>query len=95
MLLFIFPLCKFFESQVQVPMGFLTRPVTGYKSCYDPGHSEEQYDQDRGLHMIKVPCILPSIKLIAIALTNMPVMIHTMSIISVPKCPGVSLSGSR
>ena len=95
MLLFIFPLCKFFESQVQVPMGFLTRPVTGYKSCYDPGHGEEQDDQYGGLHMIKVPCILPKMRLIAIALTNMPVMIHTMSIISVPKCPWVSLSRSR
>ena len=31
--------------------------------------------------MINVPCILPSIKLIAIALKNMPVIIHTISII--------------
>ena len=31
--------------------------------------------------MINVPCIWPSIKLIATALANMPVIIHTMSII--------------
>ena len=30
--------------------------------------------------MIKVPCILPSMRLIAMALTNMPAMIHTRSI---------------
>ncbi len=31
--------------------------------------------------MISVPCILPNTTAIAIALTNMPVMIHTISII--------------
>ena len=36
--------------------------------------------------MINVPCSLPSIKPIAIALTNMPVMIHTMSISTIPVC---------
>ena len=41
--------------------------------------------------MINVPCILPSIKPIAIALKNMPVMIHTISIISAPILPVVLL----
>lgn len=41
--------------------------------------------------MINVPCILPSMSAIAIALTNIPVMIHTISIISMPIFPGVSL----
>ena len=41
---------------------------------------------DKAYHMISVPCILPSIKLIAIALKNMPVMIHTMSISTIPLC---------
>ena len=34
--------------------------------------------------MISVPCIFPSMSAIAIALTNIPVMIHTISIISMP-----------
>ncbi len=95
MLLFIFPLCKFFESQVQVLMGFLTRPVRAHKSHYDPGHGEEQYDYNSSFHMISVPCSLPRMSPIAIADRNMPVMIHTMSIISTPISPGALLSRSR
>ena len=95
MLLFIFPLCKFFESQVQVPMGFLTRPVRAHEACYDAGHSEEQHNQDGSFHMIKVPCSLPSIRLMAMALMNMPVIIQNRSIISMPICPGVSLPRSK
>ena len=75
--------------------GFLTRTITGYDAHDDAGHSEDQYDYNSSFHMIKVPCILPSISEIAIAEMNMPVMIHTMSIISVPICPLVLPLSSR
>ena len=80
MQLFIFPLCKIFESEVQVLVGFLTRPVRGYQSHYHTGHNEYGNDYDGGLHMISVPCILPSMRLIAMAVMNRPAMIQTMSI---------------
>jgi len=37
MLPFIFPVRKFFDHEVQVPMGFLTLPVTGYGAHDDAG----------------------------------------------------------
>ena len=87
MLLFIFPLCKFFESQVQVLMGFLTRPVGGHYAHDHTRQCEDQDDYNCCFHMIKVPCSLPSIRLMAIAEMNMPAMIHTKSIISMPIFP--------
>ena len=46
MLPFIFPLCKIFEYEVQIPVGFLTRPVTGYGAQDYAGYGEyAQYDQ--------------------------------------------------
>ena len=95
MQLFIFPLCKFFESQVQVLMGFLTRPVTADQSHYDARHSEDEEYYDCCFHMIRVPCSLPSMRLIAIAEMNMPAMIHTRSIISMPIFPRAQRSHSR
>ena len=41
MLAFYFLLCKFFDSEVQVTDWLLTRPVRGYESHDDPGHSKE------------------------------------------------------
>ena len=61
-------------------MGFLTRPVATDYAHDHSGHSEEQDDQYDCFHMISVPCSLPSMRLIAMALTNMPAMIHTRSI---------------
>ena len=84
MLAFYFLLCKFFDSEVQVTDWLLTRPIRGYESHDDPGQYEYATDNKCCFHMISVPCILPSIKLIAIALMNMPVMIHTMSISTIP-----------
>ena len=75
--------------------GFLTRTITGYDAHDDAGHSEYEYDYNSSFHMIKVPCILPKMSEIAIAEMNMPVMIHTMSIISVPICPRVLPRSSR
>ncbi len=80
MLPFNFPVRKFLQLPVQVHVGFLTRPVTADKSHHDARHSEEQDDEDSGLHMISVPCILPSMRLIAMAVMNRPAMIQTMSI---------------
>jgi len=65
-------------------MGFLTRPVTTDHAHDDTGQCEDQEYHECSLHMIKVPCIRPSMSEIAIAEMNMPAMIHTMSIISVP-----------
>lgn len=79
-----FLLCKFFESEVQITDWLLTRPVRGYESHDDAGHYKESNDYESSFHMISVPCIFPSMSAIAIALTNIPVMIHTISIISMP-----------
>ena len=84
MQLFIFPLCKFFQSQEQVLVGFLARPITGHYAHDHARYSEEQYDQYDRFHINNVPCSLPSISEIAIAEQNMPVMIHTMSISTIP-----------
>ena len=84
MLPLFFPACKFLQPPVQVQVRFLSRPVTGNYSHDHSGHCEEQDDQYRCFHIMSVPCIRPSIKLMAIALMNMPAMIHKMSIISVP-----------
>ena len=75
---------KFLQPPVHILVGFLTRPITADQPCYDAGHCEEKQYEDCGLHMIKVPCILPSINAMAIADMNMPAMIHTMSISTIP-----------
>ena len=90
-----FPACKFLQLPVQVLVGFLTRPVRGHQSHDHTGHSEEQDDQYGCLHMIKVPCSLPSIRPMAIAEMNMPAMIQNRSIISVPTPRSVWPSHSR
>ena len=80
MLPLFFPACKFLQLPVQVLVWLLTRPVTADQSHDHSRHSEDQHYEDQGLHMIKVPCRLPSIRLIAIAEMNMPVMIQNRSI---------------
>jgi len=72
MLPFIFPVQKNLQLPVQVPMGFLTRPVTGYQSCYGARYDEYSNDYNDGLHHTSVPLILPSTMLTAIAVMNMP-----------------------
>ena len=79
-----FPACKFLQLPVQVLVGFLTRPVTADHTHYDSGQCEEKHYENDGLHMIKVPCIRPSIRAIAIAEMNMPAMIHARSISTIP-----------
>jgi len=71
---------KFFQSQVQVPVGFLTRPVTADHTHDDAGHSEHSNDYQRSLHHASVPLILPNTMLTAIAVMNMPAMMYTWSI---------------
>lgn len=74
------PVCKFFQSQVQVPMGSLARPVTADHTHDHTRHDEyAQYDEDR-LHHISVPCMLPSTMLTAIAEMNMPASMYIKSI---------------
>ena len=95
MLPLFFPACKFLQPPVQVQVRFLSRPVTGNYSHDHSRHCEEQDDQYRCFHMMSVPCIRPSIKLMAMALMNMPAMIHKMSIISVPTRQAVWLLHNR
>ena len=80
MLPFIFPVQKNLQLPVQVPMGFLTRPVTGYQTHHDSGYDEYRDDYDGSLHHASVPCMLPSILLIAIAEMNTPASMYTKSI---------------
>ena len=75
-----FPVRKFLQLPVQVPMGFLTRPVTGYEACYRARDDEYSKYYNDCLHHISVPLILPSTMLTAIAVMNMPAMMYTKSI---------------
>ena len=81
MLPFIFPVQKNLQLPVQVPMGFLTRPVTADQSCYGAGHNKYTDDYECCLHHISVPLILPSTMLTAIAEMNMPAMMYTRSML--------------
>ena len=77
--LFTFPLCKFFENEVQFSVGFLTRPVTADQSCYDARHNKYTDDYDSSLYHASVPCMLPRTRAIMIADMNMPAMMCTKS----------------
>ena len=81
MQLFIFPLCKFFESEVQIPVGFLTRPVTADHTCYGARYDEYCNDHEGSFHHTSVPFNLPSISDTAIAVMNMPAMMYTRSML--------------
>ena len=48
-------MCKFFQFEVQIMDGLLTRPVTADQSHDDAGNSEREQDDECGLHMIRVP----------------------------------------
>ena len=74
MCLFIFPLCKFFQNEVQVRVGFLTRPITGDHAHDHAGHYKYAEDYEGSLHHTSVPFNLPSISDTAIAEMNMPAM---------------------
>ena len=80
MLPFIFSVQKNLQLPVQVPMGFLTRPVTGYESCYRARDDEYREYYADCLHHISVPLILPSISDTAIVVMNMPASMYTKSI---------------
>ena len=78
--MYLFPLCKFFDSEVQVPMGSLARPVTADQAHDHARHDEYAKDHDGGLHHMSVPLILPSMTLIAIAEMNTPASMYNKSI---------------
>ena len=60
-------------------MGFLTRPVTGYRAQDDAGDDEYGKYYKGSFHHIKVPFNLPSMMLTAIAEMNMPAMMYIKS----------------
>ena len=66
------PTCKFLQNQEHRPMGFLTRPVTGYEACYGAGHNKYTDDYEGSLYHMSVPLILPSMSDTAIAVMNTP-----------------------
>ena len=73
-------MCKFFDSEVQVPMGSLARPVTADQAHDHARHDQYAKDHDGGLHHMSVPLILPSMTLIAIAEMNTPASMYNKSI---------------
>ena len=81
MQLFIFPLCKFFESEVQIPVGFLTRPVTADHTCYGARYDEYADDYEGSFHHMRVPLVWPRYSAISTALMNMPAMMYTRSML--------------
>ena len=78
--MYLFPLCKFFDSEVQVPMGSLSRPVTADQAHDHAGHNKYTDDYEGSLHHMSVPLILPSTMLIAIAEMNIAVSMYNKSI---------------
>ena len=72
---FISAVQKNLQLPVQVPMGFLTRPVTADEACYGAGHYEYGDDYESSFHHTSVPLILPNISDTAIAEMNMPASI--------------------
>ena len=54
---FIFPVQKNLQLPVQVPMGFLTRPVTADHTRYHTGHHEYGNDHEDRLHHASVPLV--------------------------------------
>jgi hypothetical protein len=77
---FIFPVRKFLQLPVQVPMGFLTRPVTADQSCYGAGHNKYTDDYEGSLHHTSVPFNLPNTMLTAVAEMNRPASMYNKSI---------------
>ena len=73
-------MCKFFQNEVQIPVGSLARPVTGYETQHNPGHHEYGNDHEYHFHHASVPLVCPRYSAIAIAEMNMPVMMYTKSI---------------
>ena len=77
---FIFSVQKNLQLPVQVLVGFLTRPVTGYEAQHHAGHDEYTDDYDSSLHHANVPCMLPKTRAIMIAEMNTPASMYTKSI---------------
>ena len=86
MLPFISAVQKNLQLPVQVPMGFLTRPVTRYQAHHDSGNDEYTNDYEGSLHHTSVPFVWPRYSAIAIAEMNIPAMIQNRSISTIPVC---------
>jgi len=54
---FIFPVQKNLQLPVQVPMGFLTRPVTADHTHDDAGTDDDRDDYEGSLDHSSVPCV--------------------------------------
>ena len=80
MLPLFFPVRKFFESQVQVPMGSLARRVTGYGAHDDAGAHEHGDDHESSVHASMVPLIVPNTSAMTTAEMNIAVSMYNKSI---------------
>ena len=70
---FIFPVRKFFDNEVQEPMGSLARPVTTDRAHDDAGTHEHGHDHQCSVHDSMVPLMLPNTSAMTTAEMNMPV----------------------
>ena len=61
-------------------MGFLARPVTADDAGYGAGYDEYADDDEDDLHHASVPCMLPSMTLMATAVMNNAASMYTKSI---------------
>ena len=77
---FIFFVRKFLQLPVQAPMGFLTRPVTGYDAHDNARTHNDRRDYECSVDHSSVPSIVPSTTATTMAVTNMPVMMYNKSI---------------
>ena len=73
-------MCKFFDPEVQVPMGSLARPVTADHTHDDAGTDQYAEDDEGGLDHSSVPLMLPNTMAMTMAVTNMPVSMYNKSI---------------
>ena len=80
MLPLFFPVRKFFDHEVQVPVGFLTRPVTADHTHDDPRNNEYGKYYKCCLYHASVPLMCPRYSAMMIAEMNMPVSMYTKSI---------------
>ena len=80
MLPLFFPVRKFFDHEVQVPMGSLARPVTTDRAHDDARTHEHGHDHQCSVHDSMVPLIVPNTSAMTTAEMNMPVSMYNKSI---------------
>ena len=95
MLPLFFAVRKFFECEVQIPVGFLTRPVTAYHTHHDAGTHEHRDHNDGSLHTNIYANGAPFEEVIkSLGITRCPTASPTSDIYGVCSCDPLVITGS-